>query len=66
VAALTLVVLIFGAALIVASAQQVVVERLQAPSTAVKRWGGWVLVVVGIWFLALTIWAGPFSRLFPV
>jgi hypothetical protein len=66
VAALTLVGLIFGAALIVASAQQVVVERLQAPSTAVKRWGGWVLVVVGIWFLALTIWAGPFSRLFPV
>jgi cytochrome c biogenesis protein CcdA len=66
VAALALVLLIFGTALIVASAQQVVVERLRAPSTAVKRWGGWVLVVVGIWFLALTIWAGPFSRLFPV
>jgi cytochrome c biogenesis protein CcdA len=66
VAALALVILIFGAALIVATAQQVAVERLRAPSTAVKRWGGWVLVVVGIWFLVLTIWAGPFSRLFPV
>ncbi len=65
-AAVALVVLVFGAALTVASAQQVVVERLQAPSMAVKRWGGWVLVVVGAWFLALTIWAGPFSLLFPV
>jgi hypothetical protein len=32
----------------------------------VKRWGGWVLILVGLWLMALGIWAGFFASLFPV
>jgi len=32
----------------------------------VKRWGGWILVVVGAWFLVLAIFAGFFESIFLV
>lgn len=45
--AVVLVVLLFAAARGVATAQQRLVERLQAGAPAVKHWGGYVLALVG-------------------
>jgi hypothetical protein len=66
VTAAVLVGLLFAAALVIATAQQQTVERLRAGTPTVKRWGGWVLIVVGGWFVILGVWAGQFARLFPV
>lgn len=65
-AAATIVVLVFAAALAVGLAQERVAESLQAAGPTMKRWGGWVLVVVGAWFVALGVFANAFARLFPV
>lgn len=61
-----IVLLLFGLAAAVASAQVRVVMTLQASVTQVKRWGGWVLIGIGLWTLALAIWADQFARIFPV
>lgn len=55
-----------GLSLVIGSAQEHSVKRIQASSTQVKRWGGWILVVVGTWFLVLAIWADFFAEIFPV
>ncbi|HEV2125786.1 MAG TPA: hypothetical protein VGW38_23775 [Chloroflexota bacterium] len=65
-AALVIVLLLFGLAAAVAASQQQVVKTLQASVTRVKRWGGWVLIGIGLWTLALAIWAEEFARIFPV
>jgi hypothetical protein len=66
VAALAIVVLAFASALTVALAQERLAGRLETAAPAMKRWGGWVLVVVGTWFVALGVFADLFARLFPV
>lgn len=40
--------------------------RVQAGGPTVKRWGGFVLVVLGAWFVAFGVFAHTFARLFPV
>lgn len=65
-AAAALVLLLFGTALGVASAQEITVEGLQAPGATIKRWGGWVLVAEGSWFTALALWTETFARLLPL
>lgn len=65
-AATVLVVLLFSAALSVAVAQERVAERVQAATPAIKHWGGWILVVVGVWFVILGVFAATFARLLPV
>jgi len=32
----------------------------------VKRWGGHVLITLGLWFIALAVFADFFAELFPV
>lgn len=66
VMAVTLVLLTFGLAWLTASAQEEVVERLRAGAPTVKRWGGALLVLVGIWILSLAAFADSFSRTIPV
>ncbi len=66
VAAGALVVLAFAAAVTVAVAQERVATRLMAAAPAMKRWGGFVLVVVGLWFVALGLFAETFAEVFPV
>ncbi len=56
----------FGAAFTVGWAQEGTAERLRASAPSVKRWGGIVLVVVGVWFILLGIFADAFARIFPV
>jgi hypothetical protein len=66
VAAAAIVVLAFTAALFVALAQESIMERISAGAPTVKRWGGYVLVLVGAWFVALGVFADFFARVFPV
>lgn len=61
-----LVVLLFAAAAGVALAREGFTERLRSGAPAVKRWGGNVLVAVGLWLVALAVFADAFARLFPV
>ena len=39
---------------------------MQATGQQVKRWSGVVLVLVGLWVLALALFADEFAELFPV
>ena len=63
---MVLVGLLFVAALVVARAQEGVVSRVQAHAPTVKRWSGVVLIVLGVWFLALVVFADFFADLFRV
>lgn len=66
VAGLVLVLMFVGLSFVVGRAQECTLERARASSTEVKRWGGFILVVVGAWFLVLTIWADFFAGIFAV
>lgn len=55
VTGVVLVVLLFAAALGTAIAQQRVTARLEAGAATVKRWGGHVLIAVGVWLLLLAV-----------
>lgn len=66
VAAMALVGLVFTSAFAVAGAQESTLERIKAQAPTVKRWGGRVLIVLGVWFLALAVFAIFFAELFPV
>lgn len=59
-------VLTFGVALLVASAQQATLERLQASAPRIKGWGGALLLVVGTWIFVLGLFADAFATVFPV
>ena len=65
-AGLVLVVMFVGLSFVIGSAQEQTLKRLQAGSAQVKRWGGWILVAVGTWFVILAIWADFFAQVFPV
>ena len=66
VAAATLVMLILGAAVGVSVGQEATVERLKAATPSIRRWGGWVLITVGLWFVFLAVFSSTFERVFPV
>ena len=61
-----LVVLVFAAAFGVARAEESTLERIKVQAPTVKRWGGRILIAVGVWFLVLAIFADFFSGIFPV
>ena len=65
-AAATMVVLFFGLALAIAATQEAVVSTLKASTQAVKRWGGWILVTIGVWLILLGVFADAFARVLPV
>jgi protein-S-isoprenylcysteine O-methyltransferase Ste14 len=61
-----IVALMFILSVLIATAQQTTVERLQATAPAIKKWGGIILVGIGVWFLILGTFAERFAGLFPV
>lgn len=65
-AAATLVLLTFGIVLLVATAQEAAVRRLQAGAPEIKRWGGALLLIVGTWTFMLGLFAEAFATVFPV
>jgi hypothetical protein len=60
------VVLLFAAAFGVARAEEATLDRVKAQAPTVKRWGGRILIAVGIWFLILAVFADFFASIFPV
>jgi cytochrome c biogenesis protein CcdA len=60
------VLLMFALSLAVALAQSRLVNTLKASVHEVKRWGGWILVLVGLWLVILGIWANFFAKVFRV
>lgn len=56
----------FMAAFTVSRAQDATVERIQAMAPDIKRWGGAVLIGVGLWFIALAVFADFFAQVFTV
>jgi hypothetical protein len=66
VAALVLVVLMFGASFGVARAEEATLERVKVQAPTVKRWGGRILIAVGAWFLILAVFADYFAEVLPV
>jgi len=65
-AAVVITLLMFGLSLVIAFAQERVVDTLRASVVKVKRWGGRILILVGAWLIILAIWADTFARVFPV
>jgi uncharacterized membrane protein YidH (DUF202 family) len=63
---LAVALLMFGLAVTIALSQRRLVSTIKTRVHEVKRWGGWVLILVGLWLMALGIWAGFFASLFPV
>ena len=61
-----IVLLMFALVLAIATAQQRAIGYASAIAPRVKRWGGRILILVGTWFVALGIFAGFFTRVFPV
>jgi hypothetical protein len=56
----------YTAAFTVSRAQETTVQRIQASAPSVKKWGGAVLIVVGVWFVSLAVFADFFAQFFPV
>lgn len=56
----------FTLAIMVTTAREQTIRSLRIASSSAKRFGGMVLIGVGIWFLALAIWADYFASVFPV
>jgi hypothetical protein len=66
VASIVLVGCVFAAAIGVAGAQDQTIEKIKAQAPRVKKWGGWILTMVGVWFLILAAFADVFAKVFPV
>ena len=64
--ALSLGTALFLLAYAIATAQNYIVGVVRARIVDVKRWGGWILIVVGAWLLILAVFAEFFTGIFPV
>jgi hypothetical protein len=62
-AAFVLVMLLFSAAVGVALSQESTVARFRTSGPAIKRWGGRILVIVGVWLIALGLLAGSVNQI---
>jgi hypothetical protein len=56
----------FALAPALASAQERTAQVMRAGAAAIKRWGGRILVLVGVWFLLLGVFADFFAGVFTV
>lgn len=65
-ASLVLVILVLASAFTIGTAEDRTIETLRSQAPRVKRWGGVILVAVGVWFLLLAALSGSFAELFPV
>lgn len=56
----------FILSLAIATAQEGLIGTLRTHVKEVKKWGGWILILVGIWLISLTVFADFFARIYPV
>ncbi|MGH8945480.1 MAG: hypothetical protein ACRDVL_04965 [Acidimicrobiia bacterium] len=54
------------AAFVVSGERQRIIGRIARQAPTIKRWGGWILLAVGVWLVALAVFADFFAGLFPV
>ncbi len=54
--------LMFALAGLIATAQDRLLARLPKQSPLIKRRTGVLLIVIGVWLVALAVWAEPFAR----
>lgn len=66
VTALTMTLGMFVVTTVLWTTQERIVDDLRASLVQVKVWGSWVLIAVGLWLIALAIWADWFARFFAV
>jgi len=66
IAALAITILMFLLSSIIAFAQERVVDTLRASLVEVKKWGGRILILVGLWLIVLAIFAETFANIFRV
>ena len=66
VAAIVIVMLMFALSLGIATAQERFVGTLREKVFFVKKWGGYILILVGLWLIMLSIWTTFFVSVFPV
>lgn len=66
VVAITMVILFFSLATGIAFAEAQVISSIKARTQHVKRWGGFILIAVGIWFISLTVFVDFFASIFSV
>lgn len=66
VAGTAIVFLMFGLALLLATARERAVDSMRHGAPTVKRWGGWILIAVGAWLITLGTFADFFADVFPV
>jgi hypothetical protein len=59
-------ILMFGLSFAIAFAQERLVDTLSASVVSIKKWGGRILILVGLWLLVLAVFAQAFAQLFPV
>ena len=64
IAAATIVFLLLLLAALIGLAQVKTLQKLKSSTHQVKRWGGLVLLLVGAWLIALSLWATRFAQLF--
>jgi cytochrome c biogenesis protein CcdA len=60
--AMVMVVLVVAVGL----AQDKLVRSMKGSTRSVKRWGGAILILVGVWLTVLAVWASQLARIFPV
>lgn len=63
---MTIVLLMIGVAVVVTSAREQTIRSLRLATVNARRFGGVLLVGVGLWFIALAVWADFFAGVFPV
>ncbi len=64
VAGAMIVILLFVASIGATVATTSTLNRFKTAGPGVKRWGGRILIVVGVWFLFLAIFAGVAKEFF--
>jgi hypothetical protein len=66
VAGLVIVLLLVAVSVGLAVMRESAVTALRGQGPRMKRWAGGVLLALGLWFIALAVWADFFARVFPV
>lgn len=56
----------FALAVTIGFAREREVERLEGVGPVVKRWGGRILILAGLWLILLAAFADFFAGIFPV
>jgi hypothetical protein len=47
-------------------AQGKVIRSMKGGARSARRWGGAILILVGLWLIILAMWASQFARIFSV